>query len=174
MNALDEACIEDGLLVVHRQPGVRDADRQYTIIIDDRISGLIRDGESKSIAVSAGPHTLQLHFLQWATSRQLNITAAASEPVKVYCRECQGIFSEVLKRHNYIDLQLGMPLAPVIPRVSTLRLMLYASLGAIALIFLLTTILGSAGASSTAIGISVGVVATLWISTCTVMASRRS
>jgi len=95
-------------ITVNRAPGgTRDRMRAYKILIDDAAAGAVKPGESLTVPVAPGPHTVQMK-VDWCTSPTLSIAAAPGTDTALTCAPAgstlMALFS-MLRPGAYIRLE---------------------------------------------------------------------
>lgn len=72
------------ITVTREAGGYRDRMRAYKILIDKTVVGAIKPGESLTVPVASGSHTVQMK-VDWCTSPTLTINAAAEANAVLTC-----------------------------------------------------------------------------------------
>lgn len=76
---------EATLRLTRVRSGWRDRAQKYTILLDGEAVGVIANGETRSIPVSEGEHTLRLK-IDWTGSSEQRFVASAGETIAFTCR----------------------------------------------------------------------------------------
>jgi len=72
-------------IVIERAPGgYRDRMRPYKVLVDGVASGSVKQGESVTILVAPGTHTVQLK-IDWCTSRAVAVEVPPSARATLRC-----------------------------------------------------------------------------------------
>ncbi|MCX5674841.1 MAG: hypothetical protein NTX87_07520 [Planctomycetota bacterium] len=71
-------------LVLYRDSGFVDAYRKYAILIDGRQIGSVKNGETKTISLEPGAHTLRLK-IDWCSSNTISFDLTSNETARFRC-----------------------------------------------------------------------------------------
>jgi hypothetical protein len=154
-------------IAVDRLAGARDQLVTYQVIVDDGIVVPVREGETVSIPVKAGPHRVRMQY-HWLGSPELTVQVPEQGVVHLRCRStAMGLASMFVRRKTYIELALAdVELAPQRTLWGELKLRLLIFLSALLVsIFLILPILVTTGMRpSSAASVTATIVgASVWI-----------
>jgi hypothetical protein len=71
-------------LVLYRDSGFVDAYRKYAILIDGRQIGSVKNGETKTVSLEPGAHTLKLE-IDWCSSNTISFDLTSNETARFRC-----------------------------------------------------------------------------------------
>lgn len=74
----------DTIITIKRGSSRADRRRRYKVVVDNQYLGSIKDGESKSFAVSPGEHELALK-IDWCSSNRVRFNIASNQTVTFDC-----------------------------------------------------------------------------------------
>jgi hypothetical protein len=98
--------MEGAIIHIERKPAWGDFFRVYTVFLDEKPIGGIRQGLSRSFEVHPGRHEVFLN-IDWCSSRRMSIDLAPGEEVKLICQGrdiWDGLRYMTFGANNYIKL----------------------------------------------------------------------